>query len=109
MGAVDKGPGETSQDQIENLAAGSTHSAAAGEADSSADLPAVTFEVAHAPESAEAAFAGGDQHIADDVLAAVASMTPDTLTSIEHALDQLTSATDLFDVSPLDFDPGTGS
>jgi hypothetical protein len=31
------------------------------------------------------------------------------LASIEHALDQLTSTTDLFDVPALDFDSGTGS
>lgn len=45
----------------------------------------------------------------NDVLAAITSLTPDTLASIEHALDQLTSTTDLFDVPALDFDSGTGS
>ena len=108
MGVVDEGKSEPSQNQNENVAAGSTHSAAAGDNDSSVDL-AATIDMAQTSELDGAPFVGGDQQIADDVLAAVASVTPDTLTSIEHALDQLTSTTDLFDVPPLDFDPGTGS
>jgi hypothetical protein len=58
----------------------------------------------------EAAALGIEHQTADnDVLAAITSLTPDTLASIEHALDQLTSTTDLFDVPALDFDSGTGS
>jgi hypothetical protein len=58
----------------------------------------------------EAALSAIEHQIADnDVLAAITSVTPDTLASIEHALDQLTSTTDLFDVPALDFDSGTGS
>jgi hypothetical protein len=58
----------------------------------------------------EAAASGIEYQVADnDVLAAITSLTPDTLASIEHALDQLTTTTDLFDVPALDFDSGTGS
>jgi hypothetical protein len=56
----------------------------------------------------EAAASGIEYQTADnDVLAAITSLTPDTLASIEHALDQLTSTTDLFDVPALDFNSGT--
>jgi hypothetical protein len=51
-----------------------------------------------------------DHHLADnDLVAAIAVTSPDTLVSIEHTLDQLTTATDLFDVPAVDFDSGTGS
>jgi hypothetical protein len=51
-----------------------------------------------------------DNQLADnDILAAMASVTPETLANIEHALDQLTSATNLFDVPALDFDGATDS
>jgi hypothetical protein len=57
-----------------------------------------------------AASGPGIESLADnDVLAAITAVTPDTVASIEHALDQLTSTTDLFDVPALDFDSGTGS
>jgi hypothetical protein len=60
--------------------------------------------------SNEVTLGGIDNQLADnDVLGAVTSVTPDTLASIEHALDQLTSTTDLFDVPALDFDGGAGS
>jgi hypothetical protein len=56
----------------------------------------------------EAAASGVEYQTADnDVLAAITLLTPDTLQSIEHALDQLTSTTDLFDVPALDFNSGT--
>jgi hypothetical protein len=58
----------------------------------------------------EAAPAGMDNQLADnDILAAMASVTPETLANIEHALDQLTSATNLFDVPALDFDGAADS
>jgi hypothetical protein len=51
-----------------------------------------------------------DCHLADnDLVAAIAATSPDTLASIEHTLDQLTTATDLFDVPAVDFDTGAGS
>jgi hypothetical protein len=51
-----------------------------------------------------------DYHFADnDLVAAIAATSPDTLASIEHTLDQLTTATDLFDVPAVDFDSGAGS
>ncbi len=45
----------------------------------------------------------------NDILAAVTAVTPDTLLSIEHALDQLTTTTDLFDIPVVDFDDSTGT
>jgi hypothetical protein len=45
----------------------------------------------------------------NDVLAAVTSMTADTSANLEHTLDQLTTATDLFDVPALDYDGATDS
>ena len=59
-----------------------------------------------APESTSPV---ADHHLADDLVAAIAVTSPDTLVSIEHTLDQLTTATDLFDVPAVDFDSGTGS
>jgi hypothetical protein len=51
-----------------------------------------------------------EYHLADnDLVVAIAATSPDTLASIEHTLDQLTTATDLFDVSAVDFDTGSGS
>lgn len=48
-----------------------------------------------------------ENQLADnDVLAAVTSMTAGTSASLEHTLDQLTTATDLFDVPALDYDGG---
>jgi hypothetical protein len=45
----------------------------------------------------------------NDILAAVTAVTPDTLMSIELALDQLTTTTDLFDIPVVDFDDSTGT
>ncbi len=45
----------------------------------------------------------------NDILAAVTAVTPDTLLSIELALDQLTTTTDLFDIPVVDFDDSTGT
>jgi hypothetical protein len=45
----------------------------------------------------------------NDILAAVIAVTPDTLLSIELALDQLTTTTDLFDIPVVDFDDSTGT
>jgi hypothetical protein len=45
----------------------------------------------------------------NDILAAVTAVTPDTLLSIELALDQLTTTTDLFDIPVVDFEDSTGT
>jgi hypothetical protein len=51
-----------------------------------------------------------ENQLADnEVLAAVTSMTAGTSASLEHTLDQLTTATDLFDVPALDYDGVTDS
>ena len=50
-----------------------------------------------------------DQLTDNEALAAVVSTTPDVLEGIHHTLDQLATATDLFDVAPLDFDGPSGS
>jgi hypothetical protein len=50
-----------------------------------------------------------DQLADNDALAAVVSTTPDVLEGIHHTLDQLATATDLFDVPPMDFDGTSGS
>jgi hypothetical protein len=51
-----------------------------------------------------------DNQPADDaILVAVTSVFSDTVPNIEHTLDQLTVATDLFDVPPLDLDTAASS
>jgi hypothetical protein len=45
----------------------------------------------------------------NDILAAVTAVTPDALLSIELALDQLTTTTDLFDIPVVDFEDSTGT
>ena len=53
---------------------------------------------------------GAENHFADnDPLAAMIPVSSDTLANIEHTLDQLTIATDLFDVPAVDLDGATGS
>jgi hypothetical protein len=47
--------------------------------------------------------AGNDLCLDDALLGAVNSMSPDMVSMIDHTLDHLTSAADLFDVPPLDF------
>jgi len=52
---------------------------------------------------------GAENHLADnDLLVAMIPVSSDTLANIEHMLDQLTSATDLFDVPAVDLDSATG-
>jgi hypothetical protein len=48
-----------------------------------------------------------DNQPVDDILVAVTSVFSDTVPNIEHTLDQLTVATDLFDVPALDLDTAT--
>jgi hypothetical protein len=51
-----------------------------------------------------------DNHLADnDLLVAMTPISSDILANIEHTLDQLTSTTDLFDVSAFDLDSAPGS
>jgi len=47
--------------------------------------------------------------VGDDILATATAVSGDGLDSIGHTLDQLTSATNLFDVPPFDLDSPTGS
>jgi hypothetical protein len=47
--------------------------------------------------------------VGDNMLSMVTSISGDGLDSIDHTLDQFTSATNLFDVPPFDLDSPTGS
>jgi hypothetical protein len=61
-----------------------------------------------APNTVHGADASGaeDMHANDDLLGAVTAISFDHMCSIDHALDQLTTSTNLFDVPVVDFYTG---
>jgi hypothetical protein len=70
-----------------------------------ADIGSVTVETS----ATEPSVVTADQLADNDVLAAVASVTPEAMINLEHTFDQLISATNLFDVPLIDFDGASDS
>jgi hypothetical protein len=64
----------------------------------------------HSGGGTDSAIPGAQDPLADnDALAAIVPTASDSLANIQHTLDQLATATDLFDVPALDFDGTSGS
>jgi hypothetical protein len=70
-----------------------------------ADLVSTTAEASATEPSAITA----DQFVDDDALAVVAAISPEDVTNLEHMVDQLISATDLFDVAWIGSDGASDS
>jgi hypothetical protein len=94
-------------DHASGIAADDT--TAAANADSATYAPADTAAVASEGDAVHFAAVGGDaaaggvSDLGDDLVGVLTSLPHDMTCNIDHALDQLTTSTDLFDVPALDF------
>ena len=93
--APDEGSGSVTTNEAELSDAGNRQPSHAAASTNNDGAPTV---------GGNAVMAEMDDLLADnDLLAAVTSLPPDVLSSVDHALDQLTTSIDLFDVPGLDF------